>query len=62
LAQEVPAFGKERALRDMDVWGYSFRLGSAGAWFAEDAEEDRQWLIDRGLIEPDGAITWRLRA
>lgn len=61
LADEIPSFGRQRALRDMDAWGYSFRLGSAGAWFAEDAEDDRRWLIDRGLIEPDGAITWRLR-
>lgn len=62
LAEEVPTFGKARALEDMDAWGYSFRLGSARAWFEEDAEDDRQWLVDRGLIESSGAITWRLRA
>ncbi len=27
--------------RDMDEWGYSFRLGSAANWFAEDAEDAR---------------------
>lgn len=62
LAGEVPAFGRKRALRDMDAWGYSFRLGSAKAWFEEDAEDDRRWLTDRGLIEKDGSIAWRLRA
>jgi hypothetical protein len=61
LAEEVPAFGKKRALKDMDAWGYSFRLGSAKAWFEQDAEDDRRWLVDRGLIEEDGRITWRLR-
>lgn len=61
LAEEVKIFGRERALKDMDAWGYSFRLGSAQAWFEEDAQEDRQWLIDRGLIENSGRITWRLR-
>ena len=61
LAEEVPAFGKARALRDMDTWGYSFRLGSAKAWFEEDAADDRRWLVERGLIEEDGRITWKLR-
>lgn len=61
LAEAVPAFGKDRALEDMDAWGYSFRLGSARAWFENDADDDRQWLIDRGLIEEDGRITFALR-
>lgn len=36
---------------DMDAWGYTFRLGSAGAWFAEDAEDARAWLIAAGLLD-----------
>ena len=39
LADELPGFGIERALIDMDFWGYTFRLGSARAWFERDAED-----------------------
>lgn len=61
LAEEVPAFGRQRALLDMDRWGYSFRLGSARAWFENDAEDDRRWLVERGLITAAGRITWQVR-
>lgn len=39
LAEELPGFGRERAFADMDAWGYTFRLGSAQAWFESDAED-----------------------
>ena len=39
LADEIPEFGRENMLRDMDTWGYTFRLGSARNWFREDAED-----------------------
>ncbi|GAB3735083.1 hypothetical protein GCM10028794_14170 [Silanimonas algicola] len=39
LADELPGFGRERAFADMDAWGYTFRLGSAKAWFHHDAED-----------------------
>lgn len=35
---------------DMDAWGYTFRLGSAYAWFRYDAEDARLWLVRRGLL------------
>jgi hypothetical protein len=50
LADELPGFGRERALADMDAWGYSFRLGSARAWFERDAEDARAFLHTRGLL------------
>lgn len=50
LADEIPDFGRDRALRDMDAWGYSFRRGSATAWFAGDAEDAHGWLTAAGLI------------
>jgi hypothetical protein len=50
LADAVPECGRERMWRDMDAWGYSFRLGSAQAWFERDAEDARQWLERRGLL------------
>jgi hypothetical protein len=61
LADEIAGFGCQRCLRDMDTWGYSFREGSAGAWFAGDARDACEWLLDRGLIAADGHPTWQLR-
>ena len=43
--------GSERILADMDRWGYTFRLGSARAWFERDAEDARAWLVERGLLD-----------
>lgn len=50
LAGQLPGVGRERLMRDMDAWGYSFRLGSARAWFDHDAEDARAWLTTRGLL------------
>jgi len=50
LADELPGFGRERALADMDAWGYSFRLGCARAWFEHDAEDARVFLEMHGLL------------
>lgn len=61
LADDVPGFGRERALADMDAWGYSFRLGSAKAWFEQDAEDARAWLLAEGLIGVDGLCSYRVR-
>lgn len=49
LADRIPGFGRDRALADMDAWGYTFRLGSARAWFEHDAEDARAFLVARGL-------------
>lgn len=49
LADEIPGFGRDRALADMDAWGYTFRLGSARAWFERDAEDARDWLREHAL-------------
>lgn len=61
LAAYIDGVGTSRMMRDMDEWGYTFRLGSAAAWFGRDASDARQWLIDRDLIDGQGAPTWRLR-
>lgn len=53
LADDVPGFGRERAFADMDAWGYSFRLGSARAWFEHDAEDARAFLVARKLLPCD---------
>ncbi len=61
LADELPGMGHARMQADMDTWGYSFRLGSAKAWFENDAEDAKQWLIRERLIDADLAVTWRVR-
>ncbi len=50
LADGLDGVGSERLMRDMDSWGYSFRLGSAQAWFEQDAGNARAWLQQRGLL------------
>lgn len=52
LADALPGFGRDRAFADMDAWGYTFRLGSARAWFVHDAEDARTFLIERSLLPP----------
>jgi hypothetical protein len=49
LADALPGVGRERLMADMDEWGYTFRLGSARAWFEQDAEDARAFLAERGL-------------
>jgi hypothetical protein len=61
MAQSLPNAGAERMCRDMDEWGYSFRLGSAARWFAADAEDARRWLEQHGLIDAAGRVTYTSR-
>ena len=61
LSDLIPGFGRERLFADMDAWGYSFRHGSARAWFEQDAEDARAWLLDQGLIDASDGPTWRVR-
>ncbi len=50
LADALPGVGGGRLMRDMDAWGYSFRLGSTRAWFERDADDARAWLEARALL------------
>ena len=61
LADSLSSVGRERMCRDMDAWGYSFRLGNTAAWFAQDAEDARLWLIRHGVIDPHGRATYVCR-
>ena len=61
LAEQLSGGGREQAWRDMDEWGYSFRLGSARAWFEQDAEDARAWLQSAGIIDRAERLTGRLR-
>ena len=53
--------GRDRALRDMDSWGYSFRLGSEKTWFEEDASDAHDWLLLHQLIDDNNQPMFRLR-
>jgi hypothetical protein len=57
LAKLLRHGGAERMCRDMDEWGYTFRLGSAAAWFEQDAQDARLWLAQHGLIDEAGMPT-----
>lgn len=61
LAAELSGFGSARMMQDMDAWGYSFRLGSARAWFEQDANDARQTALAWQLINESGQPTFRLR-
>jgi hypothetical protein len=61
LLAKALRFEPARMCGDMDAWGYSFRLGSAARWFAEDAADARAWLLEQGLIDPAGRVTYSLR-
>ena len=51
LGDELPDVGRARVLDDMDAWGYTFRLGSARAYFEQDAAEAWAWLERAGLAD-----------
>ncbi len=61
LAESLPNVSRERMCRDMDDWGYSFRLGGTTAWLAADAEDARDWLIRHGVLDSKGDITYACR-
>jgi hypothetical protein len=62
LADQVAGFGRARMLADMDAWGYTFRLGSARAWFENDAADACIWLRRHGVLDDDGNPTFHARS
>ncbi|MGE0081440.1 MAG: hypothetical protein AB7U81_09090 [Thiohalomonadaceae bacterium] len=62
LADFLPGVGRARMMADMDAWGYTYRLGSARAWFENDAADARDWLMRHGLIDEADIPSFRLRA
>jgi hypothetical protein len=53
LGDQLPGVGRERIWADMDQWGYTFRLGSAKAYFKNDANDAFNFLIDKKIISSD---------
>jgi len=61
LAGSLPNIGSARMCRDMDEWGYTFRLGSATRWFEQDAEDACAWLIRHGVLDVQRRPTYTCR-
>ncbi len=61
LADYLPEVGGDRLMRDMDAWGYSFRLGNTATWFAEDAEDALEFLRSHDLLTAAREATFKLR-
>ena len=62
LAGQLRGVGTDRAFTDMDAWGYSFRLGSARAWFEGDAEDAKEWLRRHGITNDADRLTGACRS
>ncbi len=62
LGCQVYAAHVPQVCADMDAWGYTFRLGSARAWFEQDACEPRNWLQQHHLLDAQHKPTFRKRA
>lgn len=56
LGDALPGVGRDRVLADMDAWGYSFRLGSARAYFEHDAGDAWAWLQAQGLVDANRSV------
>ncbi len=59
LGDALKSCPRERMYRDMDDWGYSFRLGSTAQWFNFDADDARLWLIHRHILDQTGHLTFQ---
>ncbi len=62
LAERLDGYDMSSMLDDMDRWGYSFRLGSARAWFETDAEDALEWLRGHHLVDANRLPCDRVRA
>jgi hypothetical protein len=61
LSGELPMLGRARMLSDMDRWGYTFRLGTARAWFEHDAADACIWLRRNGVLDERNRPTFLLK-
>ncbi len=53
LADRIPGYSRAQLFTDMDAWGYSFVLGSAAAWFAQERDEALAWLHHHDVIDAE---------
>lgn len=62
LADHFTGFNQAKMMRDMNHWGYNFILGSCEAWFKDDAQDARDWLLKHELINDLGQVSYQLRS
>lgn len=62
LADDLPEMGRKRMMQDMNRWGYTFRLGSADAWFNKDADDALAWLKQYQILNSKGVVNYSLRS
>ncbi|HEY7639208.1 MAG TPA: hypothetical protein VH814_05755 [Steroidobacteraceae bacterium] len=62
LADELDGTDAAQMCCDMDAWGYTFRLGSARAWFEQDASDARSWLLAHRIMDAAGKPTGTCRS
>ena len=60
LAEQLSFCSSDAIMKDMDDWGYTFRLGSAKAWFLNDAQDAKQWLLDKKCIDKHNQVLFSL--
>lgn len=61
LSDHVENYSRDQLFADMDAWGYHYRLGSTRAWFEQDAEDARAWLLQHQLMDENNRPTMRRR-
>lgn len=61
LAAKLNGCNADILMKNMDSWGYTFRLGSASSWFNDDATDAQQWLVKEKIIDQNNEPTWLLR-
>lgn len=61
ISDHIAGYSRSQLMKDMDDWGYSFRLGSAKAWFSKDSEDAQQWLLRESIINTYNLPTWNMR-
>lgn len=61
LADYLDGASAAAIMRDMDEWGYSFRLGSTLEWFQNDADDAQEFLLNHGLLDAGGVPTFQKR-
>lgn len=63
LADQLPPMNQNRMFRDMDSWGYSFRLGKTRDWFEQDASDALEFLRTHVIARTESviarAVAWR---
>jgi hypothetical protein len=61
LSDFISDYSSLKMMNDMDIWGYTFRLGSARKWYENDADDALAWLKKERIFNQKSHTTWALR-